>query len=100
MKYVVISAIKTRKDGEPSVVRYPFVFPNNFVHMHVSKVVALLVSFMNPTHEIKVTSAGDLNSMDFQGECSCKSDSIGVSSADGDTQLLRMNDYGSGLLEI
>ena len=102
MKYVVISAIKTsnKPGGDTSVIRYPFVFPNNFVHLHVSKLVALLVSFMHPTHQIKVTSAGELNSMDFEGECFGKSESLKVPSAHGDTNLLKMNDYGSGMLEM
>lgn len=102
MKYVVISAIKTsnKPGGNPSVIRYPFIFPNNFVHLHVSKLVALLVSFMHPTHEIKVTSAGDINSMDFDGECSGKSSSLNIPSAHGDTNLVKMNDYGSGMVEM
>jgi hypothetical protein len=101
MKYVVISAIKPSKvPGEDaSVIRYPFIFPNNLVHLHMSKVVSLLVSLMHPTHEIRTTSAGDINSMDFDGKCSGKSESLNVKSAEGDTQLLRMNDYGSGMLE-
>jgi hypothetical protein len=102
MKYIVVSAIKTSKvpGGDTSVIRYPFVFPNNFVHLHVSKVVSLLVSLMHPTHEIRTTSAGDINSMDFNGDCSGKSDSLNVKSADGDTNLVKMNDYGAGMLEM
>lgn len=100
MKYIVVSAIKSDKAGGVSVIRYPVIFPNNFVHLHVSKLVSLLVSLMHPTHEIKTTSAGDINSMDFEGECSGKSESLGVPSAHGDTQLVKMNDYGSGMLEM
>ena len=102
MKYVVVSAIKTsnKPGGDTSVIRYPFVFPNNLVHLHIYKVMSLLISFMHPTHEIRITSAGDLNSMDFEGECSGKSDSLGIKSAPGDTNLIKMNDYGSGMLEM
>lgn len=102
MKYVVISAIKPSKvpGNNPSVIRYPFIFPNNLVHLHVSKVVSLLVSLMHPTHEIRTTSAGDVNSMDFVGDCHGKSESLNVKSAAGDTNLVKMNDYGSGMLEM
>lgn len=102
MKYVVVSAITpSKKPGqEPSVIRYPFVFPNNLVHAHVGKVASLLISFMHLRADIKITSAGDVNSADFTGECSGESESLGVKSATGDTNLLRMNDYGAGMLEM
>lgn len=100
MKYIVVSAIKTDKQGETSVIRYPFVFPNTLVHAHIAKVVTLLLSLMHPTHEVKATSAGEVNSMDFDGDCYGGSDTLKLKSAEGDTNLLKMNDYGSGMLEI
>ena len=101
MKYVVISAIHTnRQSGNTSVIRYPFIFPNMLVHSHVAKVASLLVSFMHPTHDIKTTSAGEINSADFKGECYGESTSLNIPSAHGDTNLVQMNDYGSGMVEM
>jgi hypothetical protein len=100
MKYVVISAVKTDRKGDTSVIRYPFVFPNTFVHSHIARALGLVISFVHPSHSILTTSAGDVNSMDFGGECSGESTSIGIKSAAGDTNLLRMNDYGSGIDKI
>ena len=100
MKYVVISAIKTNKDGVTSVTRYPFIFPNLLVHSHVSKVASLLVSFMHPTNEIKATSAGELSSVEFKGECYGESTTLNLKAADGDANLIYMNDYGSGMAEM
>ena len=99
MKYIVVSAIKRKGENE-SVIRYPFVFPNNLVHANVAKVMCLLISLMHLKRDVLVTSAGDVNSTDFTGECSGKSDTLNLKSAKGDTNLLSMNDYGAGMLEL
>ncbi|CAB4194487.1 hypothetical protein UFOVP1254_84 [uncultured Caudovirales phage] len=92
MKYIVISA--ANKSGEH---RFPFIFPNNLVHSHVAKVMTLLVSLMFPTRDVTVTSAGEINAIEFSGECFGKSTTLGLESKPvEDTQLVRMNDYGAG----
>lgn len=96
MKYIVITCEDKKKD---SVMRFPIIFPNSLVHEHVSRVMCLLLSLMFLRHEVKATSAGEINSMDFSGMCHGKSDTLQLkSNSVEDTQLVRMNDYGSGMM--
>lgn len=103
MKYIIVTASKTSKKpgGETSVIRYPFIFPNMLVHSHVGKCMCLLVSLMHPDYQPVVTSAGEMNSMEFEGECHGESTSIGCKSkGPEDTHLIRMSDYGANMMEI
>lgn len=99
MKYIVITATKTDEGCDETRMRFPFLFPNNFVHDHVAKALVLIMSFMFIRYDIKVTSAGEWNSADFGADCYGKSDSIGVKSDPvEDKRLIMMNDYGAGMM--
>ncbi len=102
MKYIVITASKISKKpgGDTSIMRFPFIFPNMLVHSHVAKVTSLLISLMYPQYQTNITSAGEINSMDFTGNCFGESTTLNVKAAEGDTQLVRMSDYGANLMEI
>lgn len=95
MKYIVISA--TDKD---SVIRFPFIFPNQLVHARVAKVMTLLIGLMFIKRDVEVTSAGEINSMEFAGTCYGKSDTLKLKSFPvEDTTLIKMNDYGAGMTD-
>lgn len=94
MKYVVLTVAK----GRDTKYRFPIIFPNNLVHDHVAKAVGLLLQLMFIQSKVTVTSAGEVNSMDFAGECYGDSESCGVKSKGvEDTQLIKLNDYGAGV---
>jgi len=94
VKYVVLTV-----SGKNHTMRFPIIFPNNLVHDHVAKAVGLLLNLMFPRYNVNVTSAGEVNSMDFGGKAYGKSESCRVSSKKTDTQLIRMNDYGAGAMD-
>lgn len=100
MKYIVITCTRKRTASEDSVIQYPFIFPNNLVHDHVAKALTLLISLLHPTYRASVTSAGEVSSMSIEGPFVGESTSIGVRSDKGDTQLVRMCDYGSNIVNI
>ena len=82
-------------------MRFPFIFPNMLVHAHVAKVTSLLISMMYPAYQVTTTGAGELNSMDFDGECYGESTTLNIKSKGvEDTQLVRMSDYGSVMTDI
>lgn len=99
MKYIVVSAVEAKKDN-PSVIRYPFIFPNMLVHAHIGQLLCFLVRFLHPAYEVSCTSAGEISSISIEGECHGESTTLGIESDPEDTNLIRMNDYGSSVMGI
>ena len=96
MKYIVMTGINKK-----SIIKFPFIFPAIFVHSHVEKCMSLLVGLMFGKYVWTCTSAGEINSMDFNGgECYGESTSLGVKADSEDSALISGNDYGSSLKDI
>lgn len=93
MKYIMLEFT----DKKTGLVReYPFIFPEDFVHVEVATVIACLKT---DNQEVVPVSAGFLASMDlldvdFHGE----SESIGVESRPEDGQAISMIDYTHGIV--
>lgn len=89
MKYIVVS------NGQTEVI---VVFPQMLVHKDMAMYVACNMATnhgWNPK-EINVVSAGFVDTIGHKLECYGKSESLGVGSKLGDSELLRASDYCSG----
>lgn len=89
MKYIVFE-IKT---GRVSI-EMPIIFPNNFVHSEVAKVMSKIDLLKNA----EIVSAGEVSSTNIAGPFFGKSETLKVESRKGiDEDMVRMHDYFSGL---
>lgn len=91
MKYIVMGVLtKSGLDCE-----IPFVFPDLVVHLNMATVCKVLLEDQFKGADVRVISAGFINSIDVTSECYGKSESLGVTSRPEDTRLIKMCDYGS-----
>lgn len=72
----------------------PIIFPNSMAHSEVAAGFGFIVAAHKWDHNrVKAISAGEFN-IDT-GECSGRSDSLGLDSrGDVDTRIIAMSDYG------
>lgn len=90
MKYIVMRA----EVNDEMALELPIIFPDILVHADVAKCVGWMMQeqFKAP---VKAISAGFLNSIEFDGICYGKSESLGLSSRGSvDEKLIKMCDYG------
>lgn len=93
MKYIIMSVVKP---GKTLSLEIPFVFPDLIVHKHMAdSVVPLLGLHFGTDAIITPVSAGFVSSTAFEDDCYGRSESLELSSRLGDSQLLKMCDYGS-----
>jgi hypothetical protein len=91
MKYIVMEV----KD-ENITLEIPFLFPDIVVHAVAAEHIGYGLVEQWPKAKIKPISAGMVQSLDCQVECSGESTSLNLKSREAiDTQLILMSDYGS-----
>lgn len=101
MKYVVCRVLR----GGEKLIDVPVVFPDALVHAMVFAQMRALLEMQYFSNGCRTSvvplSAGELSSTIFneEGVCSGGSESLGVKSREHeDDALLKMNDYGSGMM--
>jgi hypothetical protein len=75
--------------------KIPIVFPNLMVHKIVAAVSYPLLQEHWPKAKIELASAGDFNMID--GECSGRSESLGIESQPEDGHVIMNHDYFHGI---
>ena len=97
MKYIVLEMTLPGPKGMKQ--KLPVIFPEEMVHAEVSRTLGHLLMRgdhgKNRTAEVKTISAGFVH---FTGDVVCRgeSESLGLKSAPGDSELLENFDYTRG----
>ena len=93
-KYVIMHAVIG--DVEIDV---PFIFPKMLVHQHVAIMMRPIIKSSYPKisdiNDITVRSAGTITFRDI--DCSDKSETLNVSSHEGDADIIKVNPYTAGI---
>ena len=93
-KYVIMHAVMNDID-----IDVPFIFPKTMVHQHVAIMMRAVIKSSYPKisdmNDITVRSAGTITFRDIY--CSDKSETLNVSSHEGDSDIIKVNPYTAGI---
>lgn len=87
MKYIMLED----KNG----IKHPVIFPDFFVHAIIAR--AVIDEFRLRKMNLKVTSAGFVDSLDLNVNCTGKSESLNVESDNMDSFEIKYWDYFKGM---
>jgi hypothetical protein len=93
-KYLILHAVVSGLDMD-----FPFIFPKTLIHQYVAVVMRPLIKASFPKikdiNEITVRSAGTITFGDIA--CEGKSESLGVSAGEHDSDIIEVNPYTGGI---
>ncbi len=94
MKYIML-----KETSNVGVCYVPIIFPSALVHSDVADAMIKSLEVTAKGRTISVDSAGELSLFGTDFVCHGSSETLGIcANSERDTQIIKMNDYGGGLV--
>jgi hypothetical protein len=94
MKYIVLQVVVNGLIRE-----VPIIFPSFLIHSNIAKSIKHNLAMNHNWMQSEVVSAGELNFLGAEPNCSGASETLGISSRGAvDDQLITMYDYNHGIV--